>query len=95
MGDEALAVGFKAGAETYLRQQRAARRVPAACMTISPDSRITPSVQGFRLSGAAARSLVVFSRRAAASQELAIQVGTPNRGRTHFITTKYPSRTIA
>jgi hypothetical protein len=57
-------------------------------MIISPDSRITPAVQGFRLS-------VVFSRRAAASQELAIQVGTPNRGRTHFITTKYASRKMA
>jgi hypothetical protein len=64
-------------------------------MMISPDSRITPAVQGSRLSGTAAGSLVVFSRRAAASQELAIQVGTPNRGRTHFITTKYPSRKIA
>jgi len=64
-------------------------------MVISPDSRITPAVQGFRLSGVAAGSFVVFSRRTAASQELAIQVGTPNRGRTHFITTKYPSRKIA
>jgi hypothetical protein len=69
--------------------------VLAARMMISPDSRITPAVQGSRLSGAAAGSLVVFSRRAAASQELAIQVGTPNRGKTHFITTKYPSRKMA
>jgi hypothetical protein len=38
---------------------------------------------------------VVFSRRAAASQESAIQVGTPNRGKTHFITTKYASKKIA
>jgi hypothetical protein len=29
------------------------------------------------------------SRRAAASQEPDIQVGTPNRGSTHFITAKY------
>jgi hypothetical protein len=64
-------------------------------MMISPDSRITPAVQRSRLSGAAAGTLVLFSRRAAASQELAIQVGTPNRGSTHFITTKYPSRKIA
>jgi hypothetical protein len=61
-------------------------------MVISPDSRITPAVQGSRLSGAAGGRTVVFSRRAAASQELAIQVGTPNRGRTHFMTTKYPAR---
>jgi hypothetical protein len=64
-------------------------------MIISPDSRITPVVQGTRLSGAAAGSLVVFSRRAAASQELAIQVGTPNRGKIHFMATKYSSRKIA
>jgi hypothetical protein len=38
---------------------------------------------------------VLFSRRAAASQELAIHVGTPNRGKTHFIATKYPSSKIA
>jgi hypothetical protein len=55
---------------------------------VSPDSRITPAVQGFRLSA-------VFSRRTAASQELAIQVGTPNRGSTHLITTKYASRKMA
>jgi hypothetical protein len=64
-------------------------------MMISLDSRITPAVQGFRLSGAAAGSFVVLSRRAAASQELSIQVGTPNRGKTHFITTRYPSRKMA
>ena len=40
-------------------------------------------------------SLVGFSRRAAASQELAIQVGTPNLGRTHFITTKYAASKMA
>jgi hypothetical protein len=64
-------------------------------MIISPDSRITPPVQGSLLSGPAGGSPVVFSRRAAASQESAIQVGTPNRGRTHFITTKYSARKIA
>jgi hypothetical protein len=64
-------------------------------MTISPDSRIAPAVQGSRFSGAAAGFPVLFSRRAAASQESAIQVGTPNRGKTHFITTKYASRKIA
>jgi hypothetical protein len=36
-----------------------------------------------------------FLRRAAASQELVIQVDTPNRGRTHLIKMKYAAKTAS
>jgi hypothetical protein len=58
-------------------------------------SYIPPPCRRSPLCGAAAGSFVVWSRRAAASQELAIQVGTPNRGRTHLITTKYAASKMA
>jgi hypothetical protein len=47
-----------------------------------------PSRQRARFSGAAGDFSSVSLRRAATSQEFAIQVGTPSFGSTHFITIK-------
>jgi len=53
-------------------------------LPVSGKGRSSGRAGGFRL--------ISSLRRAATSQEFAIQVGTPSLGSTHFITMKYTSR---